>query len=516
MVLVLSACMVDEPTTPVVRIPPVLRRGALIDPSGLITQAMRGVRVRGEQDDMLRREALLPGFGGFYIDSLDHMVVYMKTGSTIPEATVRKVLVNAYSTRPEPRIQALMSEVANARIVSGDFTLSELIAIENRISHSTVRIPGFTGVGTSLIMNRVVVGFLDAADVYAGLAAIQSMRIPANAIVGEVWGPIQFSASFDQADPVRPTRGGLMIELHNSTQYPWVGTNPRTTQIEKCSLNFNARWHPSGQNTYTDYMVTAAHCANEYRGMNGVTGDTVFQPRYPNTIPQPPPMTNAAGFVAVNPPWQTHDPSCDTNPNDSSSIAYCIDADVTLVSPAPGVSMDRRLPTSQYEGLNGNLGSMQINNWYAIQSVVTPEWVNTRQLGVSKSGAVTGTTTGQIQLPVTQIFGRICWTPTNCPGGRPPYIGVQVAYWNVVKVLHAGWGYGDSGGVVFARNLEGGAPYVALGMDVAGQGQTAIVNNKNVCVAGTGCAFYFVPWSFMEESIQTQLGPGTLNPVTTQ
>lgn len=514
-VLMLSACATDEPIAPGIRTAPVLRRGALLEPSSLVTQALRGVRVRGEQDDMLRREAVLPGFGGFYIDSLDHMVVYMKSGSIIPIATVRQVLVAAYSSRPEPRIQALMPEVANARIVSGDFSLSELIAIENRISQSTVRIPGFTGVGTSLAKNRVVVGFLDAADVDAGLTAIQSMRIPVNAIVGEVWGPIQISSSFDQAAPTNPTRGGLHIELHNSTQYPWVG-NPAETRVEECSLNFNARWRPSGQNTYTDYMVTAAHCANEYRGINGVTGDTVFQPKYPNAIPQPPPMTQAAGFVAVNPPWQAHGPGCDTNPRDSTALAFCIDGDVMLVSPAPGISTERKLATSQYEGDNGNIGSMQINNYYLIQSVVTPEWVSQRQYGVAKSGAITGTTAGQIDLTVTQIYSFICWA-NSCPGGRPPGGGgIQVAYYNVAKVLHADWGFGDSGGVVFAGNSGGGAPYVALGIQVAGVGQVAKVNNKSVCVAGTGCAFFFIPWADMQQSIIDQLGAGTLNPVTTQ
>ena len=460
-------CSTDEPVAPPTRIVPVLRNGALTKAQALVQQAMRGVRVRGEQDDMLRREAALAGFGGFYIDSLDHMVVYMKRGSAIAEASVRQVLVKAYSGRAEPRIQSLMPSIANARIVPGDFALSELIAIENRISQSTVRIPGFTGVGTSLITNRVVVGFLDAADVDAGLSAIQLMGIPANAIVGEVWGHVVTSSAFDQHDSIRPTRGGLMIQIHNGTQYPDIAD---TAFVEGCSLGFNVRWHPAGQSTYTDYMMTAAHCANEYRGMNGVTGDTVYEPRIGTIIGDE--MTNLVGFVAVNQPWEANDPSCNTNPRDGSRIDYCIDADVMLIRPAPGVSTDRRLGTSTYQGYNGNSGTMQINNWYPIQSVVPPEWLSTYQYGAVKSGATTGTTSGQAQLPVTQVFSHICWGRSNCPNAAGTSGGKQVAYWNVAKVLHAGWGLGDSGGVVFQGNAGAGAPYVAVGIQVAGLGTT--------------------------------------------
>lgn len=86
--------------------------------------------------------------------------------------------------------------------------------------------------------------------------------------------------------------------------------------------------------------------------------------------------------------------------------------------------------------------------------------------------------------------------------------------YNVAKVLHAGWGFGDSGGVVFA---DGGSPYYALGIQVAGEGHTANFGPGVVrCDAGTACSFFFQPWWAMEQSVQHVLGGGTLNPVTTQ
>lgn len=503
----LMGCSPDDlPTSPARWRPEI--RGALTNASALVAQAVAGRRVRGEQDDMLRREAALPGFGGFYIDSLERMVVYMKTGSKIPEALVRKVLGEAYSSRPEPRIQQLRPEIAKARIARGDFALSELIAIENQIAHSPVSIPGYTGVGTSLATNRVVVGFMDTAQVEAGLSAIITLGVPAKAVVAEVWGPIAVAASFDQANGVRPVRGGLRIGIHNMTQYPWVyagmvgGYKFYTTQTATCSLNFNSRWRRP-DNTYIDYMITAAHCVNGYRGINGVTGDTIFQPTFTSRG-----NADLIGFVDVNEPW--NDSFCGTNPANGSVIHFCIDADAMLMRFNAGVTGERKLATSLYEGLNGNIGDMRINNWHPIQSVVTPEWIAQTPYGVHKSGAVTGTTNGVMELPVTQVVGRTCWA-TNCPTATNPTGGRQIWYMNVVKVRSAGWGEGDSGGVVFGGN---GAPYYALGMIVAGGGKRS--TDTKYCTAGTACSYFFTPWAAIEQSARNVLGNGTLNPITTQ
>jgi hypothetical protein len=505
------ACTADEPPTGVAR-PLRQSRAALTDPASLIAQAVGGRRVRGEQDDMLRREAALPGFGGFYIDSLDHMVVYMKTGSKIPDTTVRRVLAEAYSHRPEQRIQQLLPEVSKARIAMGDFALSELISFENRIAHSTVIIPGYTGTGASLMANRVVVGFTDSANVEAGLSAIMSLGIPAKALVPEVWGRVTMLSSFDQADPSRPTRGGLRITIHNTTQYPWVygGTTAGkvyyVTQELRCSLGFNVRWYsPAGG--VTDYMTSASHCVNAYRGLNGVVGDTVFQP---HVVGWTDPLANAAGFVEVNEPWMTN---CGQNPYDGSNIDYCTAGDVMLIRPAPGVTTERKLATSEYQGLNGAIGTMKINNWYPIGAVASAEWISVQRSGVAKSGASTGTTSGTLLVPATQVIVRSCWTLQNCVSPGSNSGGVQIQLVNVVTVAAAGWGWGDSGGVVFATN--GGGPYYALGMLVAGNGQKS--TDGQYCTNGSSCTFFFAPWSAIQQSVRNATGQnGTLNPVTIQ
>lgn len=505
----IAACSPDAPSTAPRLLQPDLRV-ALTDPTALIAQAVNGGRVRGEQDDMLRREAALPGFGGFYIDSLDHMVVYMKAGSRIADSVIRRVLVEAYAKRPEQRIQQLLPEIQKARIAIGDFTLSELISFENRVSHSTIIIPGYTGTGTSLMANRVVVGFTDSGSVQSGLSAITSLGIPPNAIVAKVWGRPVLLSSFDQHDPVRPTRGGLMIQLHNGSVHPWVwhGGGSYSTTVRQCSLGFNVRWY-NGSGGATDYMMSASHCANTYLGINGATGDTVWQPRPPTPIEAP--LTGLAGIVEVNEPWT---PNCGTNPYDGSNIDYCTAADVMLIRPVTGVTTDRRIATSVTQGLNGAAGSMKISNYYPVSSVVTPEWVSTQRFGVAKSGGTTGTTSGTLLMPATQLIVRTCWTAGNC--SEPSSGPVQMEFTNVVTVAAAGWGFDDSGGVVFVGTNGGGSPYNALGIVVAGNGRKP--TDGGICTNGTSCNFFFTPWSAIQQSVRNATGQqnGTLNPVTTQ
>ena len=77
-------------------------------------------------------------------------------------------------------------------------------------------------------------------------------------------------------------------------------------------------------------------------------------------------------------------------------------------------------------------------------------------------------------------------------------------------MAHADWGYWDSGGPVFARDLTApGHRYFALGIQVAG---APIPSAGDKCVAGAACSFLFNRWS----EIEGQLGLGTLNPNTTQ
>jgi hypothetical protein len=476
-IAVLTSCSPDGPPTSTRLLDTRLAiRSALADAPQVLADALAGKKKRGEQDDMVLREVILPGFGGFFIDDQDQVVVYMKRSAQAPTALVRTTLVQAYASRTEPRIREVMPRAANARILDGNYTLSELIAVENRVASSPIRIPGYVGVGTSLKKNRVVVGFTDSSSVQEGLAAVVSLGVPLEAILAEVWGEIRVTATWGSI--VRPTRGGIMISVLNRTAQP--GFEEGGSHGFNVSTGIGLRF------------LTAGHVPNVLRGMNGITGDTVRQPSFN--------LGDPIGRISINPAWQTV--GCGNNPFTGRLFDYCTDADVALGSFMGSVTGDRRIGTSVYEGVNGAAGTQQINNWYGISSVATPEFVSTNPYGIHKSGAITGTTHGELALPDAQVAAHMCWGTGSC-NINDPNQGVWVLYWNVTKVNHAGWGPGDSGGPVFAR---GASPYYAVGIQVSGSGP----NNGYVCTGGMACSYYFARWSFIEQVI----GLGTLDPRT--
>jgi hypothetical protein len=156
----------------------------------VIAKALTGVYDRGEQDIMLRIEAKLPGFGGWFL-AADTFNVYMKEPSSTSTEAVRRIFYDTYSPRTEDYVKRLVALGPQVKIIPGRYSLSELIAIENLFLHTTKPVPGWTGAGTSLVHNRVVIGFADSASVCPGAAAIASMGVPIDALELEVWGIIR-------------------------------------------------------------------------------------------------------------------------------------------------------------------------------------------------------------------------------------------------------------------------------------------------------------------------------------
>jgi hypothetical protein len=195
---VLGACHLHHrnpppaPERPPIVCPGIVTTGpsALLAAPAVIAKALTGVRDRGEQDIMVRMESKLPGFGGWFLAG-DTFAVYMKPPPSASLEEVRKVFYDAYSGRTEDYVRRLIVLGPQVKIVPGRYTLSELIAIEHLVTQPPKRIPGWTGAGTSLVHNRVVVGFTDSASVCPGAAAIASMGVPLDASELEVWGIIR-------------------------------------------------------------------------------------------------------------------------------------------------------------------------------------------------------------------------------------------------------------------------------------------------------------------------------------
>jgi hypothetical protein len=456
----------------------------------LVSLAVSGKRDRGEQDEMLRVEAKLPGFGGFYIDSLGNVVIYQKhVPAAAAAAVARKVLFAEYAGRSERNVRDIMSHAANAQIREGAYSLSELIAVEYSIAANPASIPGLVGVGTSIFQNRVVAGFRDSASMVAGLASIPRKGIPKDAVVGEVWGEVRLTSNWNSI--VRPTRGGIQLSVMNRTRLPW---DPGYSYSGDGSLGYNVRT-PAG----VQYLLTASHVVNTWSGTNGALNDTITQPWLSSTNKVPYPI----GVITVNPPWTTGAQCPMRDSVSGTHFDYCTTADAALGTYV-GASPDREIGTSDYEGQHGDVGCCNghIHGWYPITGVLSPEFVKQQQtLGVHKSGSTTGTTTGTIGLPLTEFYAQICWRYQSGSCGSVPYIIEQ----RVTQVLHMGSGGGDSGGPEFSGN---GLPYNALGIHVAAGPH---FNSNGICDAGDSCYTFFARW----DEIQLRLGL-TLNPATTQ
>jgi hypothetical protein len=433
---------------------------------------------------MLKVESVLPGFGGFYLDSLGRVIVYMKPSAAASIEAIRGTMTSFYSNLPNPLERQAMSTSRLAVVVPGLYSLSELIAVENRVATRLLSVPGIVGVGTSLRLNRVKVGFRDSSSLEVGIQTLLGAGVPRDALIPEVWGEPQMTSTF--ADRIRNTRAGPMISVGRR----YDPTDGKTYGMAG-SHGFTVT-KPDG----TKYVMTAAHLATMQWGINGKTADTVWQATY-NSL-----TDSKAGMVTINAPYLQSN-NC---PLDSASQAYpdyCSQSDVMLAT-FNWATPDKKVATSTYEGQNGNPGNPNINGYYSIEGVMTPEYVRDyTNKGVHKSGFATGTTTGVIDVPLAKvlILDQL-WGSYHYSNPAPT---ISFVYYNVTRVAHIGWGSGDSGGPVFAGN---GSPYVALGMQVSASGHR---NSNAVCDDGTACAIFFTRWANIEQDIGF-----TLNPITGQ
>lgn len=484
---ILAACAPDDPPTGPNQSIHSHLRPATLDASAVIASAIAGSLGRGEEDLLVRLENKLPGFGGLYIAN-GEVRIYMKRSAQGP-SLVRDQLVNFYRTHPNPRVREAVVNLNRATILAADYSLSELIAIENRIASSPVALPGWVGTGASITRNRVVVMFKDSSSLADGLKRIESIGVPVAALSPMVVPEIRTNSGYFITG-YRPTGGGLQIRTENDTREPGVwGTDPKNhtpfyyTYATTCSLGFNVRTQ-SG----LEFFMTAGHCEVEFAGVNGATGDTAIQASRQTGGP--------IGTYVINPPYD-QGAACPFNPATLTNFDFCTNADVALGSYFPGVTHDRKVGTSTYGGVNGNPGQLTINNFWPINGVLSPEYVDSvMHHDAAKSGRSTGTTSGPIIFTIGPVSAHICFSAANqvC---NDRYILLRNAT-TVQAVSDAG----DSGAPVFTGNPGSGAPYAAIGILIAGTHPPSYP-----CSA---CTFVLARW----DQIEARLGLGSLLPQT--
>jgi hypothetical protein len=179
---------------------------------------------------------------------------------------------------------------------------------------------------------------------------------------------------------------------------------------------------------------------------------------------------------------------------------YCDEIDVALIAFSTARGGAREVGTSVNEGHDGNWGTQEINNWYPIAGILPVEMIPVgRRDFVHKSAATSGTTTGSIDMQCANVYNRIMAWRTG-----PVWARWDCQYF----VDEAGWGGGDSGAAVFARQIAGG-PYYALGINNGGDGPHV----NQVCTS-IDCRFYFTAWAAIEAAYTAHAGITSLNPST--
>jgi hypothetical protein len=452
-----------------------------------MASAVAGSLGRGEEDLLVRLENKLPGFGGLYIAN-GEVRIYMKR-SAQSASVVRDQLVTFYSTHPNPRVREAVANLNRATVLPADYSLSELIAIENRVASSPVVLPGWIGTGASITRNRVVVMFKDSSSLAVGLQRMESIGVPLAALSPMVVPEIRTSSGYFITG-YRPTGGGLQIRTENDTREPGIwGTDPKNgnpfyyTFSSTCSLGFNVRTQSGAE-----YFMTAGHCEVEYAGVNGATGDTAIQASRQSG--------GLIGTYVYNPPYDEGS-SCPFNPATLTNFDFCTNADVALGTYLSGVTHVRKVGTSTYGGVNGYPGQITINNFWSINGVLSPEYVDSvMHHDAAKSGRTTGTTSGPIIFTVGPVSALICFSRADqvC---NSRYILLRNAT-TVQAVSDAG----DSGAPVFTGNPGTGAPYAAIGILLAGSHASSYP-----C---TSCTFALARW----DQIEARLGLGSLLPQT--
>jgi hypothetical protein len=131
-------------------------------------------------DLLLRVDEQVPGFGGMFIDSDGRLAVYLLDVSQL--AVTRAAIESVFGSNRVP--------AAGVRAVQGQYSVSQLKAWSERAA-GLLRTPGVTVVDLDEGKNRVMVG-IEAADRMRVVSrALSSLRVPRDAVVIQVTGPIR-------------------------------------------------------------------------------------------------------------------------------------------------------------------------------------------------------------------------------------------------------------------------------------------------------------------------------------
>ena len=131
-------------------------------------------------DQMLQVDKQAPGFGGMFIDSDGRLAVYVLDTTRL--AATRAAITAVFGENHVP--------AAGIRAVQGQYSISQLKPWADRAGR-LLALPGVTIVDVDERKNRVVIGIDRADRTRAVSRELSSLKVPRNAVLIEVIGPIK-------------------------------------------------------------------------------------------------------------------------------------------------------------------------------------------------------------------------------------------------------------------------------------------------------------------------------------
>lgn len=310
----------------------------------------RGRYPRGIEDDFLRLEADLPGFGGLYLDK-NQDVVAVTTGAESDVRVRERVLefVRSSSNRfakPDGSLPAVL-------VKRGDYSSSQLLDHLFKV-RSQLRVEDdVVYLDADEEKNRLRIGIGPKGSLARAYGLAQRAGIDTATLhIEQVPGYPQTSQLFTLRDRWRATFAGI-----------------QTTRLGggECSMGF----HVTAGSSY--YFLTASHCTGNY---SGVTGTIFYQPTVSSS--------NQVGVESVNPAWSTS--GC------LPGVTYCRLSDAALIQFSSSSLSSKGVGESSSIGSGNSSGNINFGAAYAVAS----QGDALSGTIVNRTGRTSGTTTGPI------------------------------------------------------------------------------------------------------------------------
>lgn len=424
-----------------------------------LAAANAGRTARGIEDEFLRLEARIPGFGGMFKDIDGVVTAYLTDSMQRPLA--RQVIAASDSLfEGEPEVRQAVRD-GRVRFRSGLWTFSQLVGWQ-RLALRSLSPTAVITADADESSNRVRVGISGGISAVAVNQLLRDAGIPAEALTIETEAAIQLATLRDHFP--RGTAGGMQIADMN-----WP-------DMKLCTLGFNVT-----ASTLEEGLLTAAHCnpGSPWSGMGGTVWQNVGGPGYNQQM--------NIGAILFNPPWERRDSTC-------VGFLRCTWTDAMFVQyHADKVALSQHsVAATTFVGENNRAGSVEETSAWR-----TPVWeYKTPYVGlvVDKVARTTGWTRGTIQ--------RTCEAITVNFNTSEAYRILCVD-----RVTNSAVGDGDSGGPVFLPAATPGGYTRAVGVVVArvvdpsrdyGDPSDGYIAR---CIAPQTCTYWYANWPAIEEHL---------------